>query len=388
MSIQIEQFVKAVKSVSMGTFKPYAVTQCIYITERIVFSPVNDGCQIIEGIEYDGVFGHFIVNAKDLIARLKIVPKGSTITIRNLDGVITIAWGSGNFSINVENIDSFPGTFHEIEPTAKQEKLTTCLEFDITEFNRAITQTKSAMAYKDIRYYLNGLCLSLSITGHRVIATDGHRLHITPINQLNSYCGPHADLEVIIQDQGIEWITKTLPKVGTVSMQVDYRSNMFDKSIERSKYLVIKYGTTTIRLNSIDGRFPQWQRVLPSFNDRPLRIGVSPKQVIKTLKNCSSFSDAKFKKVKLSVAHRPGNDVLTIAAVSGDQVTYSEQIDVVADKANFSPDFYIGFSLDYLIDALSACTSDNDVMMCFSDNTNSLLIVDGEFQAVVMPMRL
>lgn len=374
MTVHIKDFIQAVKSVSLAVPKFSArekinpIFKCILIEYNQISSPARSGQQITQKVDLGGQsLEPFAVDAKEFLTRLKLVPKTAVIWIKTAGNVATVHWQGGSFSTPTLPATDFPD---QIPWPDNAQSNTVKISTDAALFRDALERLAPAMARKDIRYYLNGLCLDLKQSGCKMISTNGHRLHCLDAD-FTDYSGP--DLEVILQDQHVHWLIKTLPKAGQVSMIVGRSSGC-------EKYITIEYGDVAIRCKSVDGKFPDYQRVIPL--DLPYKFQVDRKSLIQVVKNVGSLCKEKFRPIALNFS---GTDQLVIKYPNLEGESYQEQVQI---KSNELPaDFLMGINPGYLLDAIQACTSDK-INVQVRSQLDSILIEDGKFKAVIMPCRL
>ena len=372
MTVHIKDFIQAVKNVSWAvpTFsareKVNPIFKCILIEDNQISSPAHYGHQIVQKTGLGQCLEPFAVDAKGFLTRLKLVPKNAEIWIKTADSVATIHWQGGNFPIPTLPAADFPG---QIRWPDNAQSNTVKITADAALFRGALERLAPAMAYKDIRYYLNGLCLELKQSGSKMVSTNGHRLHCLDADFID-YSGP--DLEVILQDQHVHWLMKTLPKTGQVSVTVGRRQGDYEK------YITIEYGDLMLRCKSIDGKFPDYRRVIPT--DLPYTFRVDRKSLIQTVKNVGSLCK-KFHPVALSFQ---GTDYLTVKYPVSEGGGYQEQVHI--ESSELPADFVMGINPGYLLDATNNCTSDK-INVQVRSQTDSILIEDGNFKAVIMPIR-
>ena len=146
------------------------------------------------------------------------------------------------------------------------------------KFKIPAQQIKSAMVHaakKDVRYYLNGIHITKS---NNVVTTNGHCLYLAeneafhvfddteqPLNlKLNDDFPDHG----IILDTSTAWPTIT-NKITFVGVAIDYTSQVanisYHQPITKNTDLTNQVLAFSVKL--IDGRFPDYQRVMPSRND-------------------------------------------------------------------------------------------------------------------------
>ena len=288
----------------------------------------------------------------------KALPEGSILTI-NIEGDrATIRSGKSRFILSTlpasefPNIDSFdPVT----EFSLKQEQL-----------KHLFDQTSFAMAQQDVRYYLNGLLMEFSDKLIRAVATDGHRLAL---------CDEAVDIGLSDLQQII------IPRKAVMEL-----TRLLENSEET---ITFQLGTNHVRLITenmtfitklIDGRFPDYQRVVPQGGDK---IVIADRQLLReALSRASILSNEKYRSVRFKL--EPNS--LQVLAHNPEQEEAEEEILVNYDGEGLE----IGFNASYVMDALGAIHSD-EVQLELTDQNSCCLIRAASTDAckyVVMPMRL
>ncbi|BDX04481.1 DNA polymerase III subunit beta [Planctobacterium marinum] len=242
------------------------------------------------------------------------------------------------------------------------------IEFEISQKNlrSLIEKTHFSMAQQDVRYYLNGLSLELEGDLIRSVATDGHRLALSK-HILDGAAFPTS--QVIIPRKGVMEILRLIG--------------------DEDSSLKIQIGSNHIRLYSaefiftsklVDGRFPDYRRVLPRDGDKTV---LANKSLLKdALTRASILSNEKFRGIRLDLSSAE----LQITANNPEQEEAVEVIDVDYQGDSLE----IGFNVAYLIDVLGAI-DDETIKLTLADSNSSALV---EAQStdkclyVVMPMRL
>jgi len=243
-------------------------------------------------------------------------------------------------------------------------------EFKIKEaaLKSLIDHTQFAMAQQDVRYYLNGLMLEIADSKLRSVATDGHRL---------AMCEIDADASSMDAKQII------LPRKGVSELARLLEGDNNDVSIEvGNNHIRMKFAELIFTSKLIDGKFPDYQRVLPQNTDKNLIL--NREMFRQALTRASILSNEKYRGIRLLM----DNNIMRIVANNPEQEEAEEQVEL---DYGFDP-LEIGFNVTYLLDALNAINTD-DVNIGLSDSNSSCLITaTGEMAAqcryVVMPMRL
>lgn len=222
------------------------------------------------------------------------------------------------------------------------------------------------MANQDVRYYLNGMLFDAENDTLKTVATDGHRLAISalPIGQnITTPCS------VILPRKGVLELSKLIDdSEELVNLQIG------------SNNLRVNLADFTFTSKLIDGRFPDYKRVLPRNPDKPLEV--SCEELRNALSRVAILSNEKFRGVRLHI----NNNQLKITANNPEQEEAEELVDVQYSSSELE----IGFNVTYLLDVLNAlkCTT---VRLLLTDSTSSVQIEDIDNTSstyVVMPMRL
>lgn len=230
----------------------------------------------------------------------------------------------------------------------------------------SIMKTQFAMAQQDVRYYLNGMLLEIRGNTVHLVATDGHRL---ALNKLGSSKQSDKDQSVIIPRKAVQELSRLLAD-SDAEAEIVLGSNF------------IQVNTPEMRFTSklIDGRFPDYQNVIPSGGNR---TAVCEREPLRhALTRVSILSNEKYRGVRL----RFGGDSLRIFAHNPEQEEAEEEITV-----DFSgEDLEVGFNVTYLLDALSACSGDQARLSLADANSSCLIqsVEDQDSKHIVMPIRL
>ena len=124
------------------------------------------------------------------------------------------------------------------------------------DFKYLLDKTHFSMAQQDVRYYLNGLLLETSAKMLRTVATDGHRLAMCEIELPD---GGKAGQQVIIPRKGRARAAANPRRRVTRSSKLAIGSN----------HVRVQIGDVRFTSKLIDGRFPDYGRVIPT---KPPRV--------------------------------------------------------------------------------------------------------------------
>lgn len=309
-------------------------------------------------IENQGQDGKVTIPARKLLDICKSLPDGSMLMFESENDTIKISTGRSKYSLSSLPAADFPNI----------EQWQGDVEFKLlkSELLRLIESTHFSMANQDVRYYLNGMSIETEGNEIRSVATDGHRLAICKIR--NEQLALPAR-QVIIPRKGIMEIIRLLDPVDE-EIQIFLGSNhvrIIDSNFSFTSKLV-------------DGRFPDYRRVLPRNGDK---IFVTNKdQLRQVLSRASILSNEKFKGIRLNFEKTE----LKITANNPEQ----EQAEEVLEIDFPYEELEIGFNVSYVLDVLNAI-KDESVKFTLADANSSVVIEgndSGEAIYVVMPMRL
>ena len=315
--------------------------------------------ELVAGANVDEVKtpGDITVPARKLLDICRALPEGSTINIQ-LDGDrLLVKSGRSRFVLSTLPATDFPII----------EDINANIELNIgqSDLHRLLDKTHFSMAQQDVRYYLNGLLIEIEGGNVRAVATDGHRLALCEID-VGKQDG--ATQQVIIPRKGVLELQKLLGDEGDVRLSIG------------TNHIRAEVGETKFTSKLIDGRFPDYGRVIPKPDKNQLVIGRD--YLRNALQRAAILSNEKYRGVRLDLAKKS----LRIQANNPDQEEAQDELEVEYKGT----DMEIGFNVNYLLDALAAVDTD-EVEVGFVDANSSCVIkcpgdVDSKF--VVMPMRL
>ena len=274
---------------------------------------------------------------------------------------IILRSGQSRFMLCTLSVDDFPIV----------EKMNCHIKFDLPQYklHRLLQRTYFAMAQQDVRYYLNGLLLEAHPTKLRAVSTDGHRL---ATNTLEIETAIEYMLQVIIPRKGIIELLRLLTDdENPITLMIG------------NNHVCISTTDFTFTSKLIEGRFPDYERVIPKCIDKQVIIDrdLLKHALIRTAILCNE----KFKSIRFEL--RRG--LLRILSNNPEQEVAEEEIKIDYSKEELT----IGFNVNYLLDILNVVKHGN-VILTFSDSNSSLLVteekaenrIDSAF--VVMPIRL
>ena len=279
-----------------------------------------------------------------------------------------------NFSLDQNRLELRSGRFRstlstlpaEDFPTFDDSEANLIVEADAKEFKLLLDKTSFAMAHQDVRFFLNGMLIESGQNFLRAVATDGHRLALSNIQQagLNE-----KEVQVIVPRKAVLELQRLLSELaGGVKIEFS-QSNL--------KVLSENY---TFATKLVDGKFPDYQRVIPKEGSK---IVMAEKDELRqALNRTSILSNEKFRGIRLNLT----DGQLELSANNPEQEEAEESVSVNYEGAELQ----IGFNVSYLQDVLSVIDNEK-VKITLHDPNSSAILEDPEadqFLYVVMPMKL
>lgn len=308
------------------------------------------------GLASSGVDGEVTVPARKLVDICKSLPEGSEIEFTVEAGKATVKAGRSRFTLSTLPASEFP--------SVEEGQGELALQLPQALVKRLIERTAFAMAQQDVRYYLNGMLLEIKSGRLRMVATDGHRLALcTAPDAVDA-----GDAAVIIPRKGVLELSRLLD--GEEDVRLVIGSNHVRASNQQY--------TFTSKL--VDGKFPEYERVLPKSPDKAV-VGdrIELKQAFT---RTAILSNEKYRGVRLKLSA----DALEITANNPEQEQAEEIVTVDYQGDNLE----VGFNVSYLLDVLSVLDG-SKVRLSLADSASSALLEEaeaGDSLYVVMPMRL
>ncbi len=307
--------------------------------------------------------GATTVSAHTLFDIARKLPEGSQVQLAASEGRMSIVAGRARFSLGTLPRDDFP--------VIAEGELPTQFELPAETLKQIIDKTRFAISTEETRYYLNGIFLHVADGDSsnpvlKAAATDGHRLARVTLPRPE---GAESMPDVIVPRKCISELRKLLDEVdGSVGVSLSPTKIRFD------------LGQAILTSKLIDGTFPDYSRVIPTGNDKILKI--DPKSFMEGVDRVSTIATEKTRAVKMAL----DRDKITLSVTSPENGTAAEEVpgDYVALP------FEIGFNSRYLMDILAQIDGDM-VEVHLADAAAPTLIRENDKSPalyVLMPMRV
>jgi DNA polymerase-3 subunit beta len=303
--------------------------------------------------------GETTVSARKMSELCRSLPDKEALEFNLNNGKLTVS--SKNFHADFATMSTLD--FPELD--TKEE--TEALSIESKTLKRLLNKTAFCMASQDVRYYLNGLLVEYKEGNINAVATDGHRLALAT-----------SQLKEKIEEEGIRQIIPRKAVLELAKILREDNSNIslsFGNSSLRIKDINLDFSTKLI-----DGKFPDYEKVLPA--GEPDALGVSKDNLQSALTRASVLSNEKYKGVRFELS----NNSLKLTANNPEKELAEELLEV---NYGGSP-MEIGFNIGYLLDVLSTIESETVELNFYGEESSCLIREPGnKLEAyVIMPMRL
>jgi DNA polymerase-3 subunit beta len=302
--------------------------------------------------------GATTVSAHTLFDIVRKLPDGSQVEITAAEGKMQVVAGRSRFNLSTLPRDDFP--------VIAEGELPTKFELPAATLRQIIEKTRFAISSEETRYYLMGIFFHVIDDQLRAAATDGHRLARITITRPD---GAEGMPDVIVPRKAVAELYRLLEELeGTVEI-----------SLSPTK---IRFGLGSAILTSklIDGTFPDYNRVIPTGNDKLLKL--DPKSFSAGVDRVSTIASEKTRAVKISL----DRDKVTLSVTSPENGVATEEL-----AADYGSDgLEIGFNARYLLDILSEIDGDTVEVHLADAAAPTLLRENDKSNAlyVLMPMRV
>jgi len=327
---------------------------------KIQFTATDMEIQITTGIDIttnDNEIAAITVGGKKIQEILRILPEQSKVSIEAKENKAQIKSNKSRFSLQTLPAQDFPKLNTHLINSKKivlAQKILKSL----------LLSVQYSMAQQDVRYYLNGVLLIVENNQMKAVATDGHRLayNVANINKIED------KQEIILPRKAILELCKLL--------------NDSDEEVElefSQQQLIANFSSITLITKVIEGKFPDYERVIPKYNNH---LSMNRALIQQSLQQAAILSNEKFRGVRFVLTEK------NLSIISSNSEQEEAQQDIETDYHGEALD--IGFNVNYLMDGLNNINGEIAIFS-FGDPNSSILMTTPEnehFRYVVMPMRI
>ncbi|MDO5530430.1 DNA polymerase III subunit beta [Sutterella sp.] len=369
ISSPVENMLKPVKVVSgiVERNQSLPVVSNILIEQkdtRVTFSTTDLDIQIRTTAEVGvpGVEGSFTVSAQKTSEILSALRPLDTIDVNiNDEGQAEFVTSNGRFTMQTLPAQDFP--------VISTSNWTCSFAIPAKTLRYLLTMTSFAMASKDHRYFLMGVLFVVEGSKLRCVATDTHRL---------AYCEAEVDglnqetkVEAIVARKTVRELLRILPEDDTpVSV------NLADTQIGLS------FAGIDFVSKLIDGRFPDYQRVMPTEQTNPQCVRINREELLLALRRVQILTNEKFHGIRWLFSQGQ-------LLIQGNNAEQEEARQTLTAPWTW-PELDIGFNLIYMIELLTNLKN-SEVDFHFAPTPKSVLVTMPEsenFRYLIMPMRI
>jgi DNA polymerase-3 subunit beta len=323
--------------------------------------------QVVESLDAVSVDapGAITVSAHLLFDIARKLPDGSQVSLETADNRMTVKAGRSRFQLPTLPRDDFPVIVEGDLPTSFEIPAKTLAEL--------IDRTRFAISTEETRYYLNGIFLHVSEEDKptlKAAATDGHRLARFTLPRPE---GAEGMPDVIVPRKAVGELRKLLDEALDGNVEVDL-------SASKIRFTLGGEGGVILTSKLIDGTFPDYSRVIPTANDKLLKL--DPKSFYEGVDRVATIATERTRAVKMAL----DGEKVTLSVTSPDNGTAAEEV-----PADYRSDpLEIGFNANYLKDILAQIDGDTVELHLADPGAPTLIRQDDKSPAlyVLMPMRV
>ncbi len=332
---------------------------------KLTLTATDLDIEIVESIPSDVLRnGAATAPAHMLYDIVRKMPDGAQVQAELLtgdSGRLAVSAGSIRFELACLPQEDFP----QVSAGALPHKF----RLDASDLMALVDKTRFAISTEETRFYLNGIYVHVAEDKDktlRAVATDGHRL-------------ARYDLELPDGAAGMPGIIVPRKTVAELRRLLEDSEGAIEIGLSDTK---IQFTFSDVQLTSklIDGSFPEYQRVIPTNNDKVLMLDA--KEFSHAVDRVSTISADKTRAVKLNI----DKDSVTLSVVNPESGTATEDL-----GANYSAEaIEIGFNARYLLD-ITGQVEGKEVRFLLADSGSPTLIEDTDDARtlyVLMPMRV
>ena len=230
------------------------------------------------------------------------------------------------------------------------------------DFKEMVKKTSFAVSVESARYFMTGVFFEKKDNKLVLVATDGRRLSFSA----KEVPGLVDFTSVIVPPKVLNIVIEKLSDEGSVDIAI------------AGKTIFFKCGNCIFSINLIDGRFPNYNLVIPASHTGEFVI--SKKEIDKALKHISVMTD-KVQKILLGV----NSGVCSVSSVSEEFGEAKEEIDCQYTGEEFT----FAINCKYLADFLKVAL-DEDIIFEFTDELKAVVLKQKSSEDdiyIIMPMQ-
>jgi len=306
--------------------------------------------------------GQVAIPAKLLLDTLKTFPEQPLTFVVESNNTIEISSNHGKYALAYASADEFPKTIALDNPSQ------TIVPSEILA--TAINKTIFAAGNDDLRPVMSGVFFQFTTEGLTFVATDAHKL----VKYSRTDVQANETAEFIMPKKPLN-ILKTILATSEEEVKIEYNDS-------NAKF---SFGDTELVCRLIDGKYPNYEAVIPKEN--PNQLTINRNQFLNSVRRVSIFSNKTTHQIRLRIAGAELN-------ISAEDIDYSNKAEERLTCDYQGDDIQIGFNSRFLSEMLSNITADDvQLEMSLPNRAGILTPVDGLEQGeqvtmLVMPVML
>lgn len=306
--------------------------------------------------------GAIAVPARLLLETLKTFPEQPLTFVVEDNHTLELSSNHGKYALAYANGEEFPNAVELNEASS------TVVQGDVLA--TAISKTIFASGNDDLRPVMSGVFFQFSTEGLTFVATDAHKL-------------VKYSREDVFASQASEFI---MPKKPLNLLKGILAGSETDVLIEYNESNAkFTFEDTTLICRLIDGKYPNYEAVIPKEN--PNKLVIDRSQFLSSVRRVSIFSNKTTHQVRLKIAGAELN-------ISAEDIDYSNKAEERLTCSYQGDDMQIGFNSRFLTEMLNNLNA-NEVQleMSLPNRAGILTPVDGldegeKITMLVMPVML
>jgi DNA polymerase-3 subunit beta len=328
-------------------------------SNQLIMTGTDMEVQIVSKLNLNDIRdeGNITLPAKKLLDICKLLPADSAIKF-DLDGdKVKVSSGRGRYSLSTLPADNFP-EFNSYSANV-------IFNMNAGKLKEGLDKTAFCMAVNDVRFYLNGLEMSIKNSKLKLVASDGHRLAVYE----DDIGATGQDAKIILPRKAVQELSRLLD-----DPEADAGIRISSNTIE------VLYKNIHFSSKLVDGRFPDFSR---SYNQPFLpAIGVDRVSLKEALMRVEVLSNEKYKGVNFDI------ESCSLRLSTNNPEHDEAEEDVVIDYLGDSVS--VAFNAQYMLDAVNNIDDDSVKMTVAANASACFLEAPGKslFRYIVMPMRL
>ena len=305
-------------------------------------------------VESDSV-GQVAVPAKLLLDTLKTFPEQPLTFVVESNNSIEISSNHGKYALAFVSADEFP------KPIELTDPIQTVVPSDMLA--KAINKTIFAAGNDDLRPVMSGVFFQFSTDNLTFVATDAHKL----VKYTRTDLKASETAEFIMPKKPLN-LLKGILATADEDVTIAYNDS-------NAKF---SFGNSILICRLIDGKYPNYEAVIPKENPNQLTIGRN--QFLNSVRRVSIFSNKTTHQIRLKIAGAELN-------ISAEDIDYSNKAEERLTCDYQGDDMQIGFNSRFLNEMLGNLESEEvQLEMSLPNRAGILTPVDGLDEGEIVTM--